>query len=170
MTTAWKSTARRLLASRGSNRHKLLRGSACGGYLRPTATPGPWVAHFAAAQRTISEATASELADRLDAEDWLRLDGQLGLGLSDFYQRNALLAPRMVLNSIHPWDTQTVQQHADKFRTLVDAAPRITDHDLQPAGDPGLASWRHEDPAKHIAAAVLRALPKRRNRPRRFVN
>jgi hypothetical protein len=104
---------------------------------------------------------ASILAERLDFEEWLRLDGERGLQASDQYGRMAQLAPVRLLNKVSPWTVPTIEEwtaKADLALTALD--PQLLPHQpltsgWHPAGDPWLDLWLTRDPAADLSIAAL---------------
>jgi len=104
------------------------------------------------------------LVDSIEAEEWLQLDAQFGVGAADSYIRFARLTPRAIQLKIHPWNQAAVSTAANTVQTLLDKLPKpVGLEHLQPAGDPWMQSWLTGDPLREINVAVLDELGKRRD-------
>ncbi len=127
---------------------------------------GPLGWRIAANTKPSLDASAKHLVESLEAEEWLRLDGEFGVTTADAYKRMALLVPRAILARIDPWDIGTIMQTADAVEQLLESLPKPPGLDrFQPAGDPWQESWLRTDPLQEASAATLQRLAKRANAP-----
>ncbi|CUR59667.1 hypothetical protein NOCA1190026 [metagenome] len=115
------------------------------------------------AEEDVERATAT-VAERVDLEEWLRLDGKLGLTASEHYFRVAQFAPVRFLNRISPWTLSTVTGLiATLDSALADLTPRSlpqrpVTNGWHPAGDPWLEAWLTGDPAVDLATNALKTI------------
>lgn len=120
---------------------------------------GPLGWRMAANSRERLDASAKHLIESLEAEEWLRLDGEFGITVEASYARMALLAPRMIMAQVDPWETETISAVADSVEQLLERLPKPAGLDqLQPAGDPWQDSWLSGDPLRDVSAATLERL------------
>ncbi len=117
---------------------------------------------MAALSQPMFEQQASKLAETLDAEEWLRRDGEVGLTAYDQYNRTARLLPTMIQAQVNPWTTEEINEVAGEVERLLEQMPKPQGFDrVQPMGDPWLESWKDGDPLRDLSIATLRGLPQR---------
>jgi hypothetical protein len=127
---------------------------------------GPLSWRIAAHSKTTLDAAARRLLGSLEAEEWLRLDGEIGVTSEAAYKRTAFLTASAILARISPWDVATVTQAANTVEHLLARLPKLTAlDDLQPAGNPWLESWLHSDPLRDASARTLQSLAARIEEP-----
>lgn len=123
---------------------------------------GPLGWRIAANAKPAIDKAAKALEDRLEAEEWLRLDGQLGVTGYAEYKRVALLHPRAWFFGLKPWDVATLTRVGDEAHELLAKLPKPAGFEqLTPAGDPWQESWLTGDPLRSNSAAVLGVLASR---------
>jgi hypothetical protein len=127
---------------------------------------GPLGWRLAANAKPLTDKFAAQLADSLDAEEWLRRDAEIGITDVDSYKRQALLGPRAMLAQLDPWEVGTIHDASRTVRKLLEALPRPAGMDrLLPIGDPWQESWLRGDPLRDASAATLQALAERDETP-----
>jgi hypothetical protein len=127
---------------------------------------GPLGWRLAANRKPAIDKAAAEVANSLEAEEWLRLDAEFGLTGTAGYKFQALLAPRGMLWGIDPWDVATVRIASKVVRAMLEALPKPAGmEELQPIGDPWQESWLRGDPLRDVSAATLQALARREGDP-----
>jgi hypothetical protein len=127
---------------------------------------GPLGWRLAANQKPAIDEAAAEVANSLEAEEWLRLDAEFGLTGLASYKFQALMGPRAMLGRIDPWDVPTVRVASKVVRKLLEALPKPAGmEELQPIGDPWQESWLRGDPLRDASAATLQALARREDEP-----
>jgi hypothetical protein len=120
---------------------------------------GPLGWRLAAASKDEIDRQAAFLVDSMDVEEWLRLDGAIGVEPRDLYLRTAILAPIMYQSTLEPWNLQSVTELADAATELLRLLPKPRGlEQLQPAGDPWLDSWLNSSPLPRLSSAVLSEL------------
>ncbi len=123
---------------------------------------GPLGWRMAANSKAMLDKQAQELASSLEVEEWLRLDGQLGVTATDNYLRVARLLPIMIQAQIKDWSTSGLTAKADEIEMLLERLPTPSGFDhLQPAGDPWLNSWLTGDPLAKLSLTVIDGVPAR---------
>jgi hypothetical protein len=121
---------------------------------------GPLGWRLAAASKRLLDEQAAQLEARLEVEEWLRLDGEIGITTIDNYLRAARLWPVLIQSSINPWTPEAVRQAADAVEELVGRLPTPSSLEhLQPAADPWMNSWLNGDPLRTESEVVLRTFP-----------
>jgi hypothetical protein len=121
---------------------------------------GPLGWRMAAISKPMLDKQAQELANSLEIEEWLRLDGQFGVTASDHYLRAARLLPIMIQARIKDWSTAGLTAMADQVAGTLEHLPRPPGFDrLQPAADPWLDSWLSGDPLAKLSSLVIDGLP-----------
>lgn len=104
---------------------------------------------------------AATLAERVDLEEWLRLDGERGLGAPDQYWRMAQFAPVRLLNRVAPWTVPTIEKLTAETDSALAALElrslphRPVTNGWHPAGDPWLDLWLSGDPATDLSVGAL---------------
>lgn len=110
---------------------------------------GPCGWRMAALSKSVIDQIAKETEEHLEVEEWLRIDGAIGITATDQYLRTARLGPIMFQVKIDPWDEPTVRKFADETEALLAKLPKPAGFEgLQPAGDPWLDSWLRDDPLR----------------------
>lgn len=110
---------------------------------------------------------AAMLAERLDLEEWLRLDGARGLGALDQYWRLAQLAPVRLLNGVEPWTVATIEKLTAGTDSALaslswESLPRQSlTNGWHPAGDPWLDRWLTGEPATDLSVGALKEIASR---------
>jgi hypothetical protein len=105
---------------------------------------------------------AAKLADTLDAEEWLRRDGEIGLTAYDQYSRTARLLPTMIQAQINPWTPEVIAGVATGVESQLEQMAKPAGFESrQPIGDPWLDSWKDGDPLRELSTALLKDLPGR---------
>jgi hypothetical protein len=129
-------------------------------------TLGPLGWRLAAASKSLLDEQAAQLEARLEVEEWLRLDGEIGITATDSYVRAARLWPIVIQSSIKPWTPDTVRQAADAVEELLGRLPTPPGFEhLQPAADPWMNSWLNGDPLRTDSEFVLRQFSERVGSP-----
>lgn len=127
---------------------------------------GPLGWRLAANQKPAIDKAAAEVANSLEAEEWLRLDAEFGLTGVAGYKFQALIGPRAMLGRIEPWDVPTVKLASKVARAMLEVLPKPPGmKELQPIGDPWQESWLRGDPLRDASAATLQALARREGQP-----
>ena len=127
---------------------------------------GPLGWRMAANSKPALDASAERLVRSLEAEEWLRLDGEMGVTTEAAYKRIAIFGPRAMLAQVDPWDVETINGTADAAERLLAHLPKPPGlANLQPAGDPWQESWLRGDPLREGSAAVLKRLAERSDAP-----
>lgn len=127
---------------------------------------GPLSWRLAAYSKPALDRAAQQLVDALDPEDWLRLDGVIGVTPDRAYTRAAMSRATQMLAAIKPWDIPTITAAATAAEEALERLPRLPAmDDLQPAGDPWLDSWLQNDPLPGASAATLQSLAQRSANP-----
>jgi hypothetical protein len=127
---------------------------------------GPLAWRVAAASKSLLDEQALRLESRLQVEEWLRLDGEIGITATDNYVRVARLTPITMQARINPWTPETVREAADTAERLLEGLPRPQGFEhLQPAGDPWMNSWLYGDPLRRDSELVLGQLVQRADPP-----
>jgi hypothetical protein len=127
---------------------------------------GPLGWRLAANRKPAIDKAAAEIANSLEAEEWLRLDAEFGLTGAAGYKFQALMGPRAMLARIDPWDVATIRVASKVVRAMLAALPKPAGmEELQPIGDPWQESWLRGDPLRDASAATLQALAKREHEP-----
>jgi hypothetical protein len=117
---------------------------------------GPFGWRMAALNKSVFDKIAKETEARMDVEEWLRVDGALGITARDQYVRAARLGPVVVQGKIDPWDESTIREFADGLEILLEKLPKPAGfEDLQPAGEPWLDSWLREDQLRIFSEHTL---------------
>jgi len=117
---------------------------------------------MAALNQPMYEQQATKLAETLDAEEWLRRDGEIGLTADDQYARTARLLPKMIQAKVNPWTPETITTVAAGVERQLEAIPKPPGFDRQqPIGDPWLESWKDGDPLRELSIAVLKDVPQK---------
>jgi hypothetical protein len=118
---------------------------------------GPLGWRLAAASKPFLDDQAAKMEARLEVEEWLRIDGEIGITATDNYLRAARLWPIAIQSSINPWTLEAVHQAADAVGELLARLPRPSGFEhLQPAADPWMNSWLDGDPLRKDSELVLR--------------
>jgi hypothetical protein len=95
-------------------------------------------------------------------EEWLRLNGMIGVTSDDAYLWVARLAPRAVVANLNPWTVEAITEHAVAAEKLVRALPTPSGYDhLQPAPGPWLNSWIDRDPVRELTTLVPKHIASR---------
>jgi hypothetical protein len=127
---------------------------------------GPLGWRIAANAKPAIDKAAAQVADSLEAEEWLRLDAEIGLDDVAAYKFQALFGPRAMLVQLDPWEPKTIKAAAELVRRLLDVLPKPEGmDDLLPIGDPWQESWLTGDPLGTSSAATLQALASREDAP-----
>jgi hypothetical protein len=114
---------------------------------------------MAALNQSKFDDVAAKLADTLDAEEWLRRDGEIGLTAYDQYKRTARLLPTMIQASVSPWTLEVITGVAAEVEgQLEQMAKPAGFEDRQPIGDPWLESWKDGDPLRDLSTVLLKDL------------
>jgi hypothetical protein len=123
---------------------------------------GPLGTRLAAQAMPDLVALETKTVETLDAEEWLRRDGELGVTADAAYMRMADLTPIRLLVAVDPWDVPTLTKTADAVEALLPELPKPASlvH-LQPAGDEWLDSWLTGDPLRTVSEWTLRRLASR---------
>jgi hypothetical protein len=123
---------------------------------------GPLGWRMAALTKPMLDEQAKKLAESVEAEEWLRLDGEIGVTGYDDYKRMALLLPRMYLAQVRDWSVEGLNRVANEVEDRLASLPTPPGFDhLQPAGDPWLDSWLKGDPLAELSSSVIDQLPER---------
>jgi hypothetical protein len=123
---------------------------------------GPCGWRIAALSKSVIDKLAKETEERLEVEEWLRIDGAIGITATDNYLRAARLGPIMIQVKIDPWDEPTVRKFADETEVLLAKLPKPAEFkDLQPAGDPWLDSWLRDDQLRAYSKIQLTSIADR---------
>jgi hypothetical protein len=127
---------------------------------------GPLGWRIAALTKPMLDEQAKKLTDSLEMEEWLRLDGEIGVTGYDNYKRVALLLPRMHVAKLQDWSVESLNRAADEVEDQLASLPKPPGFDhLQPAGDPWLESWLSGDPLAELSSMVIDQLPERTESP-----
>lgn len=127
---------------------------------------GPLGWRVAANAKPQIDEAAKQLEDSLEAEEWLRLDSEIGVSAIADYKRRALFGPRAILAQIDPWDLNTLKRTSKAARMMLEMLPKPDGMEgLLPIGDPWQESWLTGDPLRDASAATLQALATRVDDP-----
>jgi hypothetical protein len=127
---------------------------------------GPLGWRVAANTKPQIDGAAKRLEDSLEAEEWLRLDSEIGVSALATYKRGALLGPRAILAQIDPWDVETLKRTNEAARRMLEVLPKPAGMEgVLPIGDPWQESWLTSDPLRDASAATLQALTSRVDSP-----
>src|SRR5205085_7977180 len=127
---------------------------------------GPLGWSLAAASKPLLDEQAAQMETRLEVEEWLRLDGEIGITSTDNYLRVARLSPIVIQSKINPWTLETVRKVADAVIELLERLPTPPGfEDLQPIGDPWMNSWLNGDPLRSYSELVLCQFVERASTP-----
>jgi hypothetical protein len=123
---------------------------------------GPLGWRVAANRKPAIDAAAQRIRENLEAEEWLRLDAEIGISGYASYKQQALFLPRALLLQVDPWDVETIQSSNKAVRAMLEVLPKPPGMEgLLPIGDPWQDSWLTGDPLYDATAATLEALAKR---------
>lgn len=118
---------------------------------------GPLGWRLAARTKRSIDHDAAALAASLEAEEWLRLDGALGITSPDNFKRFAQLASARILRQVDPWTIDQVTERADEADALLDRLGTPDGfEELLSATDPWLPSWLTGDPLAELSITVLK--------------
>lgn len=110
----------------------------------------------AAGTRPRLEVDAARLFSMMDAEEWLRLDGEYGVTAEETYLRMARFGPVHIQDRISPWTERHINDVAAAAEDLLQRMDKPADMEqFQPAGDSWYDSWEHGDPLRTLSIALL---------------